>query len=100
MSPEERAFYDNWPEGKPFPVNEFGEAELPDFGKSKPQEDLDSSGHLEDKSPEEIVDDQSNQILWKRLRNDIVQDPTLEGASSAQLHDLFAAWVQSKRAAP
>lgn len=68
MSPEERASYDNWPEGKPFPVNEVGEADLPEFGKSKPQEDLDSSGHPEDKRPEEIVDDQSNQILWKRLR--------------------------------
>lgn len=42
------------------------------------------------------LDDAPEQQLWKRLRNDIVEDRTLhEGASPARLNELHHEWLKS-----
>lgn len=49
--------------------------------------------------PEDLVavDDGPNQQLWQRLRLEVVEDrERLEGASTAQVHDLINEWMDSK----
>lgn len=69
LSPEERAFYEDWPEGKPFPTNEKVEVVLPDFPKKGDNEGSpaadDDDEDDEDDGEEEVIDDRSNQQLWK-----------------------------------
>lgn len=61
--------------------------------------DTDGDTDEEDKEEEqgEVIYDKANQQLRKKLRNEIILDPSLEGASWAQLKQNFRQWIASRR---
>ena len=97
LSPEEIEYLDNL---EPMSSNTLAKySDEPDenypweFQKSKHFVDTAS-----DEGDKEIIDDRSNQQLWQRLKNDVEQDPSLEGAAPAQLQAFFKQWIYARNA--
>lgn len=105
ISAEERAYYENLP---PMSIeqwaqvtdNPFARGTASGSGAEKAKCASNSQDWVDAESRGDIVDDRSNRQLWQRLQNDVVQDPSLEAATPAQLHLMFKQWVSTKGAEP
>lgn len=65
----------------------------------KQDDDIEAANsETSDEEEGEIIDDRSNGQLWSRLKNDVVQDPSLDGISPAQLQPMFKQWVHASGA--
>lgn len=100
LSPEERAYVEGAEPMSPGTLAKHGD----DIDENYPtlkEEDLDDEEikpEADDEDEGEMIDGRSNQQLWQRLRNDVVQNPSYEGMSPAQLQPTFKRWVHASGA--